>query len=78
MKKKGKNQLWFPAGALFSGSFVASLYLTSTVVTSMVVGAKGHLGLAKKSRGSGSEESGIPSRNSGWSPQMLCLNTQHP
>ena len=51
-KKKGKNQLWFPVGALFSGSFVPSLYSTSTVVA---IGAKGHLEFAKNSRGSGSE-----------------------
>ena len=74
-KKEGKNKLWLPVGALFSGSFVTLLYSTSTVVTSMAVGAKGYLGFTKNSRGSGSKESGTSSGTFSLSPKMLCLNT---
>ena len=75
---RGKNKLWSPTESLFSSSFAALLRSTSVAIASMAVGAGGHLGFINNSRGSGSEESGIPSGTSGWSPQMLCLNTQHP
>ena len=38
----------------------------------------GNLGIAKNPGGRRLAESGIPSRSSGWSPQMLCLSIQHP
>ena len=60
------------------GSLVVSLRGTLVVVASKTAWTRGHLGFTKNLRGNRSEELCIPSRTFGWSPQMLCLNTQNP
>ena len=81
IKRKGKlrdwNQLWSLVEAFSSGPLATSLECTSIVMFLVVIGTGEHLGLTKNSGGNGSEESGIPFGTSGWSPQMLCLKTQH-
>ena len=55
-----------PQQGHFSRAPLSPLYEAPAILED--VGTRGHLGLAKNSKGRGLDKSGIPSRTFGWSP----------
>ena len=76
--KESKIIYDLPTEAFSLGSLASLIRSASVAAFSVTVGTEGHLGFAKKSRGNGLEESGMPFGTFGWLPRMLCLNIQHP